>query len=125
MTSFVIPYPPSVNGYWRSYKGRQILSARARAYRKAGLATINQQGIPPSMTGDLHVTLVLYPPDQRCRDIDNPIKPVLDLLTHALVYDDDSQIKRLHVHMKPAGHRLAGTAQITVTHITETTEHEA
>ena len=30
----VLPYPPSVNRYWRSVKGRAILSSEARAYRR-------------------------------------------------------------------------------------------
>jgi len=36
-----------------------------------------------------------FPPDRRCRDLDNLQKPVLDALEHAGVYEDDSQIDLL------------------------------
>ena len=31
---FTLPYPPSINGYWRNFKGRQIISKRGREYVK-------------------------------------------------------------------------------------------
>ena len=31
----VLPYPPSVNTYWRAVKGRVILSKKGREYRHA------------------------------------------------------------------------------------------
>lgn len=36
-----------------------------------------------------------FPPDRRRRDLDNLQKPVLDVLQHAGVYEDDSQIDLL------------------------------
>lgn len=89
-----MPWPPSVNAYWRSVRGRNILSAAGREYRQrameaaAGLDTI---------TGRLDVDLLVAPPDRRRRDLDNLPKAVLDALTHAGVYDDDSQIDRLSI----------------------------
>jgi crossover junction endodeoxyribonuclease RusA len=39
----------------------------------------------------------LYPPDKRKRDVDNVLKPLLDALEHANVYENDSQIDKLYV----------------------------
>jgi hypothetical protein len=50
---------------------------------------------PPTST--LSVRLLAYPPDRRIRDLDNLPKGVLDALTHAGVWGDDSQIDDLRI----------------------------
>jgi Holliday junction resolvase RusA-like endonuclease len=45
----------------------------------------------------LQVDVHYIPPDRRVRDIDNYLKCVFDALTHAGVWKDDSQVKRLYV----------------------------
>lgn len=116
MTSNVItlmlPFPPSVNGYWRSVRGRNILSAAGRAYRLAGLEALRTQSGPWPLAGRLQVTLTLYVPDRRRRDVDNFSKAVLDLLTHGGVYDDDSQIDHLTVIRGPV--RAGGQVQAVI-----------
>lgn len=93
-----LPYPPSVNGYWRSVNSRNILSAKGRAYRGASVASIVRSGHGNTqLNGRLEVSLDLYPPDARKRDVDNYSKGVLDALTHAGVWLDDEQIDRLHI----------------------------
>jgi crossover junction endodeoxyribonuclease RusA len=52
------------------------------------------------LTDDLEITIDLYPPDNRKRDIDNHIKAVFDAMTHSKVWIDDSQIKDLRVRMR-------------------------
>ena len=78
---------------------RVILSARGREYRAGVIAAVREFGQPEKLHGRLRVTMLLNPPDRRARDIDNPIKAVLDALTHAEVWADDSQIKKLEVEM--------------------------
>lgn len=92
--AIVLPYPPSVNGYWRTFRNRQIISKRGREYRKAVQAAV---GIPTRHTGRLAVSILLFPPDRRRRDLDNALKAALDGMAHAGLYDDDSQIDRLEV----------------------------
>ena len=45
----------------------------------------------------LEMRIIWHPPDRRTRDIDNPIKPLLDALTQAGLFKDDSQIRKLHI----------------------------
>jgi len=52
-----------------------------------------------SLTGPLAVAMELYPPDRRRRDVDNYSKAVLDALTHAHLWRDDSQVKRQAVEV--------------------------
>jgi crossover junction endodeoxyribonuclease RusA len=94
--TITLPWPPSVNTYYRTYKNRTILSETARRYKKAAclaIATIIKT--PPMYTGRLEVELHLAPPDRRRRDIDNYGKATLDALQAAGIFKDDGQIDRL------------------------------
>jgi crossover junction endodeoxyribonuclease RusA len=93
-----LPWPPSVNRMWRSVRGRNILSQEGRQYRENGLTVVAAQS-PRHWPAEvrLSVSISVYPPDRRRRDLDNMPKAVLDLLTHAGVYVDDSQIDRLEI----------------------------
>jgi len=97
MIYLTLPYPPTVNSYYRSVNGRSILSKVAREYRAAVLALVSQ---PHPLKGRLAVVLHVYPPDRRRRDLDNLGKSVFDALQHAGVYLDDSQIDRLTIVRK-------------------------
>ncbi len=76
----VLPYPPSVNHYWRSYRGRVVLSAEGRAYREDVcdlLATAPAMGgngprKPPS-GGRIALGMDAFPPDRRRRDTDTEL----------------------------------------------------
>ena len=94
--TLILPWPPSVNTYWRQFRGRAILSKAGRQYRDVAVAAARAQHVP-TLKGRLSVTLHVMPPDKRRRDLDNLPKGVLDALTHAEVYEDDSQIDDLHI----------------------------
>jgi len=88
----VMPWPPSVNRYWRSIgRGRVIISKQGRDYRKAIADLIHKMNL--KTTGEkLTVLIEAYPPDWRLRDLDNIKKALLDSLQKAGVYNDDFQI---------------------------------
>lgn len=98
----ILPYPPSVNTYWRHVvmgrSARVLISKEGRAYRKAvGDAVKGQRASRMPGSRKLAVKLTAFPPDARARDLDNLPKAVLDALTHAGVWSDDSQIDALHI----------------------------
>jgi crossover junction endodeoxyribonuclease RusA len=86
-----LPYPPSVNHYWRSWRGRVLISRSGRAYRDAVGLVLRRMGVKP-MAGRLAVHIELYPPDRRKRDLDNTLKAIGDSLQHGGAFEDDSQI---------------------------------
>lgn len=97
-------WPPSVNHEWVKARGRIILAPKGRTYRAyvAGkILAMRAHGVLPKapLAGDLAMTMELYPPDRRRRDVDNYSKAVLDALTHARLWRDDSQIKRQTVEV--------------------------
>ena len=95
MITLTLPFPPSVNGYWRNINGRTLISAKGRAYKKAVARLVQWHHVAKNLQGRLTVQVVLHPPDRRKRDIDNSMKALLDSMQAAGVYLDDSQIDRL------------------------------
>ena len=93
---FELPYPPSVNHYWRVYRGRMRISRAGRRYREQVCAILAASGVQP-LQGPLSVQVEVYPPDDSRRDIDNLQKALLDALAHGGAYEDDSQIESLSI----------------------------
>ena len=96
MTTYNLPWPPSVNGYWRTFRNRQIISKRGRDYRNEAIAEVLEQG-RKKHDGRLRVVLTAHPPDKRRRDLANVVKATMGALTPAGVWDDDSQIDDLRI----------------------------
>ena len=95
--SFTLPWPPSVNRYWRSVNGRNILARDGREYRSLAIESLLLQGVRGVRSGPIYVRIIAHLPDNRRRDIDNILKAPLDAMTHAGVYGDDSQVERLSI----------------------------
>lgn len=97
-SELTLPWPPSVNTYWRAFQGRVIISAEGRSYRKAVADQVLLQGGAKHYSGRLVVQIEVWRPDNRRRDLDNLFKAPLDACTHAGVWVDDSQIVDLRIY---------------------------
>jgi len=91
MLEVELPFPPSVNHYWRLWRGRMVISTEGRAYRARVATILRAAGVRP-MTGRLAVAIEAFPPDHRRRDLDNLLKALGDSLQHGGAFPDDSQI---------------------------------
>jgi crossover junction endodeoxyribonuclease RusA len=91
-----LPWPPSVNHYYRRVGHRTLISREGRKYRKEVCAIL--RNLRP-LSKDLSMTVDAYPPDKRRRDLDNIQKSLWDALQHGGAYSDDSQIKDFECHM--------------------------
>jgi crossover junction endodeoxyribonuclease RusA len=96
--TLTMPWPPSVNKYWRTFQGRMIISAEGRSYRKAVADQVLIQRGAKHYAGKLCVVIEAFRPDNRRRDLDNLLKAVLDGCTHAGVWEDDSNIVDLRIY---------------------------
>jgi crossover junction endodeoxyribonuclease RusA len=90
----MLPYPPSVNHYWRHVGGKVLVSREGRRYRSTVRSLL--AGTRP-LEGRLAVEVTLFPPDRRRRDVDNPLKALIDAVGKGGAYVDDSQIDDLRV----------------------------
>lgn len=98
MIRFQLPWPPTVNTYWRRVGAKTLISKKGRLYRDVAMDQAwqhDRRGWP--LKGRLRVSVTAFPPDRRRRDLDNILKALLDALGHVGLYLDDSQIDRLEV----------------------------
>ena len=92
-----LPFPPSINHYYVPTYNRKTrksfirIGADGIAYRNKVLQTLKRN---PTLEYDVHISITIYPPSKHRRDLDNyDGKAILDALTHAGVWKDDSQVK--------------------------------
>ncbi len=94
--SIVMPWPPSLNGYWKPYKNRLIISKRGREYRKLGIQYLTDMGLDnEKIDRPIRVDLLLNPKTLRKYDIDNFTKCLFDVFTHAKFWIDDSLVEKM------------------------------
>lgn len=112
-----LPWPPTVNTYWRhKVTGRLAtvyVSAVGKIYRKVANELVMEAAMKQSylkQAGPLRVVIEAFPPDRRKRDLDNVLKGLLDSLTHAGVWEDDSQIEDLRIYKAT----IAGMVKVRV-----------
>lgn len=107
----VLPWPPSVNHYWRHVGAKVLISAKGRQYREAVCWQAQHENWKVWGNKRLAVSIEAVMPDRRRRDIDNLCKVALDSLTHAGVWCDDSQIDDLRIHRGPG---IGGMLKVTI-----------
>lgn len=89
-----LPYPPSINAYWKPWRNRLVKTSEAKAYTQkvGGVCLVNKVR---KYKGELQLSVDLYRP-RKIGDIDGPLKCLLDSL-QGFLYKNDSQIAVLFV----------------------------
>ena len=120
MICITMPWPPSINRYYRSPRsgalaGRTLISEQGRLYRQdlERRAKAEEWGKVPDKAR-LSVQIDAWMPDRRRRDLDNILKAALDGLTHAGVWEDDSQVDHLSIRRVET---LGGMLKVRITEV--------
>ncbi len=92
-----LPWPPSVNHYYVHAKNGMFISKKGKEYRASVKDYIYEQCGRLKITEQIMVSSILYPPDARTRDIDNYNKCMLDSVSDAKLWIDDSLIDQLFI----------------------------
>lgn len=94
-----LPFPPTVNTYWRRVGSKTLISKKGRAYaEQVAWITRHSARFPAGKRAAIMVEA--YMPDKRNRDLDNLFKALLDSLVKAGVLVDDSVIDDLRIVRK-------------------------
>lgn len=101
MVTLTLPFPTTANNVHSVARGRKVLSARGRRYKQTVATAVLVAGLPKAPPGArLKVTLDVYPPDRRKRDIANCEKAVVDSCVAAGVLEDDCLIDELLIRRR-------------------------
>ena len=94
-----VPFPPTINSYYKmTQAGQRYLDKSVRAFRETVAESINEQCPGLCLDCGLFMEVYLFMPDRRKRDVDNYMKGLLDALTEAGLWEDDSQVHQLHIY---------------------------
>ncbi len=109
---FTLPLPPTSNHRLipivRHGRLRLITAPSMRKWKAEAASLL--EPCDHFTTGKVRLDLTIVWPDRRKRDLDGPVKPVLDALTAAGVWGDDDQVKDLRLWVDDAGYlQEAGT----------------
>ena len=113
-----LPWPPSVNVYWRNVAGKVLISREGRAYARVVYGCALEQSMTTLSVGrkvfvvPVSVDIIAYPPNRARRDLDNLPKAILDALTKARVWEDESLVHDLRIRWGEV--RKGGEIQITI-----------
>ncbi|MGB1225969.1 MAG: RusA family crossover junction endodeoxyribonuclease [Mycobacterium sp.] len=105
-----LPYPPSVNRYWRVWRNRAVRSPAAKKFQREVREVVARHDWP-KVPGEVRVLVELRPASGRKPDIDNAAKALLDALADAKVIENDRHVVDLHLWRGSAGD---GVALVTV-----------
>lgn len=91
--TLILPYPPSVNNLYATFRGRRIVSAKGRKF-KSDIAVLARRQGAHLLNGNLAVTFRVFRP-KRIGDLDNRLKISQDALK-GICFADDKQIIEIH-----------------------------
>lgn len=95
-TGFSIPTPPTANKIWRKGKGGRIHKSQEYVswLNDAGILVKAQKPTPLKDPARVEVRIYMVRPRKNA-DIDNRIKPILDLMQHLEIIKNDSLVHRV------------------------------
>ena len=96
MLALKLPFPPTINHYYGVRGKARYIKAAGKEFRKLVADEVAVTGAD-TFDGAVQLVIRVFPPDRRKRDLDNLLKALQDALTHAGVWNDDSQIEDLHI----------------------------
>ena len=97
LATLQLPLPPTVNTYWRNFRGRTILSLNARLYKTTISEYVIANNIPKFGEARLQAIITIFPRNKAKIDLDNRLKGLFDSLGSAGVFEDDSQFDKIEI----------------------------
>lgn len=116
----ILPYPPTVNTYWRANGHRRFISKEGVAFTKEVSLIVKNSKSKSFGDKRLAIQIMIHPRDKRRFDLDNLLKAILDALMKAGMYNDDSQIDYIEI---ARGEQVDGGKTVVYLYEDEGEEH--
>jgi crossover junction endodeoxyribonuclease RusA len=90
------PLPPTINSYYQFHGHRRFVGEAGKKFKAQVAHIVSSQ---PIRFGNqkLAMLVVVHFRDRRKQDLSNRIKALEDAMVQAGLFDDDSQIKEIHI----------------------------
>ncbi len=107
-----LPLPPSVNNYYGHHckfrSAAVYIKPKGKTYRRQVLDYVIRNNYQFQANIPLSITIAFTPATKHKQDIDNILKCLLDALTQAKVWEDDSLIYLLKIEKMPPSKENSG-----------------
>ena len=107
-----LPLPPSINDYYGHHckfnYAKIYIKTKGKEYRNTVLNYVIRNQLQLKANIALTVNIFFTPSTNHKQDVDNVLKCLLDALTHAEVWEDDSLIYKLSIEKRPPSKTEAG-----------------
>jgi len=97
-TILYLSWPPTVNNYYTHTRNGVFISKKGRLYKNAVESEIREQAPSVHITDRIAITVYMFPPDRRKRDLDNYMKALQDSISKAGLWEDDSLIDQVYMY---------------------------
>lgn len=92
---FFTPFPITANHAWLVNGARRFRTKQYLEFEKAVKEIVDGRTMQP---GTYRIKIYLFPDNQRRFDADNRVKTLLDAITGAQLWEDDSLVNEIHVY---------------------------
>lgn len=79
LIDLVLPYPPTVNTYWRRRGSTYFISEEGKRYRRAVALIVRQQRLKLNLSGRLAIKVIAEPPDNWSHNYANYWREMCDI----------------------------------------------
>jgi len=97
-TVLYLNWPPTVNNYYTHTRRGVFISKKGRLYRDSVIADVREQAPDVYIDDKIAITVYMFPPDRRTRDLDNYMKALQDSITKSGLWEDDSLIDQVYTY---------------------------
>lgn len=113
--TLTVPFPPSANSLFKNRKGGRAKTAAYTSWLLAASGALSRSHLPKYYSVPVEISLAVTMPDRRIRDLDNLVKPSVDLLVrHGIIEADDWRyVKCFNVYL--VGIERPGSIDIHIT----------
>ena len=91
------PLPPTINSYYQFHGHRRFVGEAGKKFKFQVAQIVSQQSIRFGAE-KLSMMVTINFRDKRKQDLSNRIKALEDAMVQAGLFDDDSQIKEIHIY---------------------------